>query len=70
MDRVYSFYSRSGIDYLANTVIAVATFWLQSTNLFSLHSAYVCIGNLWTLIGYTLDCVEVSWYLGLALTFA
>ena len=37
--------------------------WLQSTTLFSLHWAYVCIGNRWTITGYTLDCLEVSWLL-------
>ena len=39
----YWIYSWSGINYLAITVIAVVTFWLQSTSRFSLHWAYVAL---------------------------
>ena len=42
-------------------IIAIVTFLLQSTSLSSLHWAYVCIGNLWTLFSYILDCLEGYW---------
>ena len=41
-----------------DSINAVVTFWLLSTNLFSLHWAYVCIGNVLTLTDYQFNIFQ------------